>query len=164
MSDYKGSNIFEKLGALIPGYKGYSEREGRRDTDKILRDFIAQSLNQKTGVLNRIAKELLKKGNLQEIPRFDEIKRKIGFIADQIKFAKYGESGFFDIVQVDETTLDRLYRFDLEVKLQADGIIQLLDQSSRGENLNATLTAIEAELLRCQETINLRDNLIMEVQ
>jgi len=37
MADYTGKNIFEKIGSFIPGYKGYSEKEGRRDTDKLLR-------------------------------------------------------------------------------------------------------------------------------
>ena len=53
MAEYKGNNIFEKLGALIPGYKGYSEREGRRDTDKILRNHIAESLQQNIPLLHK---------------------------------------------------------------------------------------------------------------
>ena len=46
MADYTGKNIFEKIGAFIPGYKGYSEKEGRRDTDKLLRLEIAKQLDR----------------------------------------------------------------------------------------------------------------------
>ncbi len=45
MADYNGKNIFEKIGAFIPGYKGYSEKEGRRDTDKLMRIGIAKLLD-----------------------------------------------------------------------------------------------------------------------
>ena len=37
-------NIFDKIGSLIPGYSGYAEREGRRNTDKILREKIFQTI------------------------------------------------------------------------------------------------------------------------
>jgi hypothetical protein len=37
-------NIFDKIGSLIPGYKGYAEREGRRNCDKILRESIVAKL------------------------------------------------------------------------------------------------------------------------
>lgn len=45
MSEYKGKNILEKIGAFIPGYKGYSEKEGRKDTDKLLRLEIAKHMD-----------------------------------------------------------------------------------------------------------------------
>lgn len=46
MSEYKG-NILEKIGAFIPGYKGYSVKEGGKGMDKFLRLEIAKHLRGK---------------------------------------------------------------------------------------------------------------------
>ena len=32
----RSKNIFDKLGSLIPGYRGYAERDSRRNCDKLL--------------------------------------------------------------------------------------------------------------------------------
>ena len=37
-------NVFEKIVGKIPGFKGYFERELRRDSDKLQRDYIAEKL------------------------------------------------------------------------------------------------------------------------
>ena len=40
----RSPNIFEKIGTLIPGYKGYQEREGGRECDRQLCEQIAGRL------------------------------------------------------------------------------------------------------------------------
>ena len=37
-------NIIDKIASLIPGYKGYAERDGRRNCDRVLRDSITNCL------------------------------------------------------------------------------------------------------------------------
>ena len=56
-------NLLDKIGALIPGYRGYSERDGRRDTDKITRESICLNLNE---IEKNISKQL-KKMNIKVI-------------------------------------------------------------------------------------------------
>ena len=59
-------NLLDKIGALIPGYRGYSERDGRRDTDKITRESICLNLNE------------IEENELEEIYKIDlEIKNEI---------------------------------------------------------------------------------------
>jgi hypothetical protein len=57
MGDYTGKNVFEKIGAFIPGYKGYSEKEGRKDTDKLLRLEIAKHLDRLKEIINNIIRQ-----------------------------------------------------------------------------------------------------------
>ena len=37
-------NILERLGAKIPGFSGYLEREMRREVDKLQRDWLADQV------------------------------------------------------------------------------------------------------------------------
>ena len=40
----RNKNIFDKIGSLIPGYRGYSEKDSRRNCDKLLRNRISDQL------------------------------------------------------------------------------------------------------------------------
>ena len=37
-------NLLEKLGSVIPGWKGYQERQERRKADQLMRQTLAQKL------------------------------------------------------------------------------------------------------------------------
>ncbi len=37
---------FKRLGSLIPGFKGYIERQNRREADKLLRDTVARRFDE----------------------------------------------------------------------------------------------------------------------
>jgi hypothetical protein len=163
MSDYKGDNIFEKIGALIPGYEGYSQREGRRDADKALREFIAKKMMHEIYILDDISNELLRSGRLAEIKRVDETKRSITIIADQVRYADYGVSGFFDQVQVDEVTLDRLYRQDLEIQARVMEIKTVFAQEVSLEGIATALNALKVKIHELQKMLDRRKDIIKEV-
>src|SRR4030042_4761802 len=105
MADYIGKNIFEKIGSFIPGYKGYSEKEGRRDTDKLLRLEIAKHLDSMKTNINELIRQHTDAKQLEFITDLDRIKINLDSLANKIRYASHGEAGFFDIVQVDITDL-----------------------------------------------------------
>jgi hypothetical protein len=39
-------NFLERLASYVPGLGGYREREGRRETDRRLREFLATRLDE----------------------------------------------------------------------------------------------------------------------
>ena len=164
MAEYKGNNIFEKLGALIPGYKGYSEREGRRDTDKILRDHIAESLQQNISLLNKWNKAFLKEGKPDKLTEVDDIEKKLRIVTDQIKFAQCGDSGFFDIVQVNEETLDKLYLYDMAFKKKVDEFIANLNSINSHEKKDEEFENLSDQLDSLKQIVKNRDNVIMEIE
>ena len=41
-----GQNFLERIMNALPGFKGYREKELRRDADRILRDHLAARLDQ----------------------------------------------------------------------------------------------------------------------
>ena len=42
----RSKSIFDKIGALIPGYRGYAERDSRRNCDKLIRNQISEKLSE----------------------------------------------------------------------------------------------------------------------
>lgn len=164
MSDYSGKNIFEKIGAFIPGYKGYSERESRRDTDKLLRVEIAIYLDHMKETLNKIIRLQTDKRKLGSISDLDRIKRSLDVAANQIRYASHGESGFFDVVQVGIPDLDNLYKYDIEIKEQTEALRQKIRLLETSDNLKSDCSAIVGEISALSEKISNRDRVIMEAR
>src|SRR6185436_4354895 len=54
-------------------------------------------------------------GKIGMLGSFDRLDRQIDGLAQAIRFADYGASGFFDVVKVREEELDKLYQFDLSL-------------------------------------------------
>jgi hypothetical protein len=164
MADYIGKNIFEKIGAFIPGYKGYSGKEGRRDTDKLLRMEIAKFLDSGKVDIENIIRQSMSEKDMALINELDRIKRKLDLVANQIRYASHGESGFFDIVQVDIADLDRLYQFDLEIKEETEKLVNMIKALRMSGSLKEECSSIIDILSALSEKISNRDRVIMEVR
>lgn len=164
MADYTGKNIFEKIGSFIPGYKGYSEKEGRRDTDKLLRLEIAKHLDYLKEIINNIIRQKLDEKKMDLINDLDRIKRNLDILANQVRYANYGESGFFDIVQVDITDLDRLYQYDLGIKEEAEQLALKINSLQGSDNLKRDCSSVINSLTALSEKMTNRDKVITEVR
>ncbi|RMG13882.1 MAG: hypothetical protein D6731_11260 [Planctomycetota bacterium] len=115
-------NLFERLVAKIPGFKGYMERELRRDTDKLQRDFCADKLFAQKGKVKEALEELVAGGDIDGITPFEKLLNRLDGVAQKIRSADRGWAGLFDAVKVTEETLERVYKFDLSL---ADGVSEV---------------------------------------
>src|SRR5687767_3586344 len=103
MANYsQQQNWLEQLAAKIPGFRGYQEKERRRDTDKHQREHLAEDLRRLKSSLNDVARELSENGRLMEIKPFERVSGKLDKVENRIRYASYGYSGFFDMIKVQE--------------------------------------------------------------
>jgi len=108
-------NIFDKIGSLIPGYRGYAERDGRRNCDKLLRNNISDQITKFENVLNTRMKNEIKNNNFAFIQDLEECRQKLNTFSDKIKYAPYGESSFFSDSQIKEDELYDIYQLDYDM-------------------------------------------------
>jgi hypothetical protein len=108
----ESKNWFEKLAEHIPGYKGYKEKELRREADKTQRLFVAERLDSVQAKLDGVKLDVVNRGDLAKLGAIDLAGRKLRTVADKIRYADYGFAGLFDTDKVDEPILDQLYQFD----------------------------------------------------
>jgi len=163
MSDYKGDNILEKLGSFVPGYAGYAQREGRRKTDKMLRESLARLLDQQKRVLDSAVQMILKADAIHLAPEIDAVKREIDTTASQIRYAPCGSSGFFDLVQVKEPELDRLYACDLALKTDCEALPPILVKLTNADEVTAICHEARECLTAIQEAVVRRRTVMEEV-
>jgi hypothetical protein len=129
-------NWLEKLADAIPGVKDYREKEARRDTDKRFREYLASRIDASRQVLDEVKREQLNAGNLDELDDVDLLSQKLFRIANTIRHASYGYSGFFDQVKIQEAELDRIYQYDLS-------LVNDVEALEKGLKSDPTLTSGE---------------------
>jgi hypothetical protein len=117
-----GQNDLERLMNSIPGFRGYREQELRRDSDRLQREHLAASLDEVKKSLNQVAAALTRGGNLDVINDVETARKRLDKVANRIRYAERGYSGFFDVIKVDDTTLARVYEFDLGLAGDVDGV------------------------------------------
>ncbi len=108
----ESKNWFEKLAEHIPGYKGYKEKELRREADKVQRLYVAERLDTVLGTLDTLKLGLVNRAQLEKLGLIDVTERKLRTVTDRIRYADYGYAGLFDTDKVDDGILDQLYQFD----------------------------------------------------
>ncbi len=144
----------EDLASIIPGYKGYKQKEQRREADKLLRLYVARQYEEQLGRLNRVQYDLTMNGRLASIVTLERASTKLQLLIDRLKTASYGYAGLFDAVKVDEAALDKLYDFD---QAMLDGVSQvaaLLDKLAEAARVEASTAAEAGDLIAALETLN----------
>ncbi len=138
-------NKVEELLAKIPGYKGYKQKETRREADKLLRMHVAHEYETPLRRITALQRDLSDAGELRLVFQLDRAVVKLQMLADRIKTASYGYAGLFDAIKVDEEALDALYAFDLAM---LDGVSQVngaLDTlASAGGDSDALASGVQA--------------------
>lgn len=121
------TNFFEKIGNIIPGYKGYAIRDEKRKTDKKLRDELAGIIKQAENVVITYQQQLVKTNDMQLCQEWEIARKALNTIYSRIKNTIYGESSFFSDQQLKENELDEIYKFDLEMTVRVHLIMKTID-------------------------------------
>jgi hypothetical protein len=126
----ESKNWFERAAQHVPGYKGYKQKEIRREADKIQRLYVAERLEAGRKKLDEVQLDLTRRGGLEMLGIIDVSIRKLRTVRDRIQFADYGYAGLFDATKVKNEQLDELYQFDIRLQQEAQGIEELIDALS----------------------------------
>ncbi|OFW61172.1 MAG: hypothetical protein A2133_10685 [Actinobacteria bacterium RBG_16_64_13] len=118
----ESKNWFERITQHIPGYKGYKQKEIRREADKIQRVYVAEKLAPCLSKLDDVKLDLIRAGNLDALGEIDVTMRKLRTVRDRVQFADYGYAGLFDATKVGTQKLDELYAFDKGLETEAGAI------------------------------------------
>jgi hypothetical protein len=110
----KNRGWIESILRRIPGFKGYLEKEYRRDSDALQRNWLSERLQRSKRALDVYNRKLADAGKLDVLTQLDAFRSRLDRSLGRIRGAMQGYSGFFDLVQVDESRLDRVYEQDVK--------------------------------------------------
>jgi hypothetical protein len=145
----------ERLVAKVPGYKGYKEKELRREADKLLRMEVASKFNDQRKRLNELQMQLVSQAQIEFVDDLDRAVTKLQLLVDHIRTASYGYAGLFDAVKVKEEQLDALYEFDNQMLDYSDEIASHIDQVASAISAREGITASIADLVEVLNEANI---------
>lgn len=114
--------LSERIMAAIPGFRGYKEKELRRESDKLIRNHLAMKLSQTKSNVKSVFQRLADKRYMDVLPDMDRLTAKMDRITEKVNHASYGYSGFFDVVKVKEENLGRMIAFDNQLLASVDAL------------------------------------------
>src|SRR4030067_323971 len=104
--------LSERIAAAIPGFRGYKEKELRRESDKLIRNHLYLKLSESKSDLKTIFQKLTDRRYFDVLTDMDRLVAKMDRVVEKVNHASYGYSGFIDVVKVREESLDRMIDFD----------------------------------------------------
>jgi hypothetical protein len=99
----------------VPGYKGYKEKEMRREADTLVRNALVRDFSEQLNRLTFIQNTLIDSGAIELMDPLGAVKTALQTLIDRIHNAAQGYAGFFDAVRVKEDDLDKLEQFDQQL-------------------------------------------------
>lgn len=151
---------FKKILSYIPGFKGYIERQKRRDSDKILRDTVANRFEEQWQRIAAIQRDLVSQGELQYVDDLEAAAIKLRTFIDRIRRARRGYSGLFDAEKINEKELELLYQYDASLLAMTDEVARAIDNveaSIGSDGLPASIRNLTGVAQSCVDAYNRRD-------
>lgn len=154
----------KKILSYIPGFKGYVERQNRRDSDKLLRDTIADRFEQQWGRVSALQRDFISQGEIAYVDDLEAAAIKLRTFADRIRRATRGYSGLFDAVKVNEDELARLYEYDAAMLGCAEEVGRAIDNIEAAigtDGLQAALRNLVTVSQRCVDIFDRREEVFL---
>ncbi|MBF8256874.1 MAG: hypothetical protein HW375_1781, partial [Anaerolineales bacterium] len=82
---------------------------------------------QQWGRISTIQRQMIEAGNLEQVDQLEAAAIKLRTFIDRVKTASYGYAGFFDAVRVNETELQKIYSYDLQLLEDVNSISSAVD-------------------------------------
>lgn len=159
-------SLLERIAAFVPGFRGYKEKEIRRESDKLIRNHLYLKLYADKNDLRQISQKLADRRYFDVLVDLDRLLAKVDRVVEKVNHAPYGYSGFFDAVKVKEDSLDRMTDFDGKLidyvnALTAEiGAFKTDIASGATSNLKARVESVTDKLEALEDTFDTRQEVI----
>jgi hypothetical protein len=158
---------FKKILTKIPGFSGYMERQARRDSDKLLRDTIADRCEEQWQRISALQRDFISQGQISFVDDLEAAAIKLRTFTDRVRRATRGYSGLFDAVKINEKELAALYEYDAKLLDLVDGVSHAIDNVEMSVGTDGLLAAIRnltTVSQQCIDAYNRREEAIMSVK
>ena len=161
--------LSERIAAALPGFRGYKEKELRRESDKLIRNNLYLKLSKDKDNVRGISQRIADKRYLDVLPDIDRLTAKMDRITEKVNHASYGYSGFYDIVKIKEENLDRMITFDNQLLDEVNALTASIDDlkaqllSGNYSNLKDKIQTITDKFELLEDTFDKREQVILGV-
>jgi flagellin-specific chaperone FliS len=162
--------LSERILAALPGFRGYKEKELRRESDKQIRNHLYQRLTEARKDLKEIFQKLSDSRLHEVLTDMDRFIMRFDRVSEKINHASYGYAGFFNIVKVEEEKLDKMTEFDTGLIDDVDKIVEETTvfkkevMKQKFEKVRERIQNLSDMIEELEETFSGREEVIMGVK
>ena len=119
----------------IPGFRGYLEKEYRRESDYTVRSWMAGLLQKSNITLDTYARTLVESDppQIDDLPAIERARARLAQVMSKIRGDVRGYSAFFGFVNVDEQRLDAVYDQDMTMVTEVEQFASKVEQLTNGQ-------------------------------
>lgn len=156
----------KKILSYIPGFKGYIERQNRRDSDKLLRETVASRFEEQWGRISNLQRELIGQGEIALIDDLEAGAIKLRTFADRVRRATRGYSSLFEATKIGQDELARLYTYDasmLDLAQEVGRAVDNIESSMGSDGLPAAIRNLKTVSQQCVDVFDRREEAILGI-
>ena len=144
--------IFERAAMYIPGYRGYRNKNIRREVDKEVRREVVRSLTGCKTDLAEIQKNMIGNGDIQNAKECDRVKTKTDTYLKRIESAEAGYSGLWEAVKTLDEELKAVVEWDAKL---LEGSAELRDLTKKLlEETDEGKTDVKGDLRKVERLVD----------
>ncbi|RLI46174.1 hypothetical protein DRO69_03710 [Candidatus Bathyarchaeota archaeon] len=162
--------LSERIFAEIPGFRGYKEKEIRRETDKLIRNHIYRKLTEARKDIKEVFQQLSDHRLHEVLIDMDRLVMRVDRVAEKINHASYGYAGFFNVLKVEEEKLDKMIAFDQKLLAHVQRIVEETNvfkgevMKREFEKAKEHIANLRDSLESLEETFNEREETVLGVK
>lgn len=114
--------LLKKVEMAIPGFRGYRKREDLRIADSLLREQLADKLKGVCRDVEECRETLTRKMEMDLLEDMGHLVNNSSAIETKVRHAEQGYTGISADYRIEESELNRLYEWDLNLISHIDGL------------------------------------------
>jgi hypothetical protein len=122
--------IAKKLELLIPGLRGYRNKEDIRVSDELLRNQVADKLDHVKDNLQQLRKQVAASNDFTNLTNVGSLIAQVQTLSGEVRHAAQGYAGWVAPIRIDENKLNKLYDYDYSF---VSAVWQMDDATSPGK-------------------------------
>jgi hypothetical protein len=117
-------SLLERIMSYVPGYRGYKEKELRRESDRLVRAEVVNTLKDAKNTFRRSFANptFVQKLTDEDSYRFDALTARFDRVTQRLDRAIAGYAGMFDAVKVKEDKLSGVIEQDVAMIEKAESL------------------------------------------
>jgi hypothetical protein len=117
--------LLKKIELLIPGFKGYRQREDIRSADSLLRQQLANRMGEINNIFENCRERLARAIELSLMSDIGDILKMSRQIENKIRHAEQGYTGISADFRIEDEELNTMYEWDLSLLATIDSVGKL---------------------------------------
>ncbi|MEM3258345.1 MAG: hypothetical protein QW768_04655 [Thermoproteota archaeon] len=121
----KDLKVLEKLELIIPGFKGYKQKELIREDDRLIRNYLFSKIKDAEETIRSYLAASLDGKIPISASELNVVAKDLNSLGIKIRVSPTGYSGYFDRIKVTEENLEQLKKLDTTLVTNCEEIASL---------------------------------------